>query len=112
MGGQPPKPWEGDFSGAEQVAQKHAGDSGDPGMFSQALQSVQTHFSGNQAGPINEAEALDAHQQVYGGGGGAGGLAAGSIGTAAAMQSLKSFLGGQSGGMSLFLVMLIMRRSE
>jgi len=70
-------------------------------MFSQALQSVQSQFSGNQAGPINESEALGAHQQVYQGGG--GGLSSGSIGTAAALQSLKSMLGGgQSAGIFPF----------
>lgn len=67
-------------------------------MFSQALQSVQSQFSGNQAGPIDEDEAVNAHQQVYQGG---NGLTSGSIGTAAAMQSLKSMLGGQSGGGTL-----------
>lgn len=82
--------WQGDFSGAAQVAQQHAGNSGDQSMFSQALQHMQ---SGNHQGPINEQDALDAHQQVYQGGG-AGGLAAGSIGTAAALQALKGMLSG------------------
>ena len=82
--------WQGDFSGAAQVAQQHAGDSGEQSMFSQALQHMQ---SGNHQGPINEQDALDAHQQVYQGGG-AGGLAAGSIGTAAALQALKGMLSG------------------
>jgi hypothetical protein len=70
-------------------------------MFSQALQSVQSQFGGNQAGPINESEVLNAHEQVYQGGG--GGLSSGSIGTAAALQSLKTLVrGGPSAGIFPF----------
>jgi hypothetical protein len=93
QGGAPPTQggWQGDFSGATNVAQQHAGDSADKGMFSQAIQHMQ---SGNHTGPVNEQDALNAHQQVYGQGGGAGGVAAGSIGTAAALQALKGMLSG------------------
>jgi len=93
QGGAPPPQggWQGDFSGAADVAQRHAGNSADQGMFSQALQHMQ---SGNHTGPVNEQDALNAHQQVYSQGGGAGGLAAGSIGTAAALQTLKGMLSG------------------
>jgi len=59
-------------------------------MFSNAI----SNLAGGHHGPINEEAAIDAHQQVFGGG--ASNLAAGTIGTAAAMQALKSFLG--SGG--------------
>ena len=94
QGGAPPPQGgsQGDYSGAAQVAQQHAGSAGEQGMFSQAIQHMQ---SGNHQGPINEQAALQAHQQVYqGGGGGAGGLAAGSIGTAAALQALKGMVSG------------------
>jgi hypothetical protein len=93
QGGAPPTQggWQGDFSGATNVAQQHSGDSADKGMFSQAIQHMQ---SGNHTGPVNEQDALNAHQQVYGQGGGAGGVAAGSIGTAAALQALKGMLSG------------------
>ena len=93
QGGAPPAQggWQGDFSGAANVAQQHSGDSADKGMFSQAIQHMQ---SGNHTGPVNEQDALNAHQQVYGQGGGAGGVAAGSIGTAAALQALKGMLSG------------------
>jgi len=59
-------------------------------MFANAI----SNLAGGHHGPLNEQAALDAHQQVFGGG--ASNLAAGTIGTAAAMQALKSFLG--SGG--------------
>ena len=53
--------------------------------------------SGNQTGPINEDDALQAHQQVINDGG-AGGVTSGAIGTAAALQTLKGMLGGGGGG--------------
>lgn len=66
-------------------------------MFSQAIQHIQGQ---NHQGGINEQDALNAHQQVYNSQGGSGGpLAAGAIGTAGALQALKSMLssGGQQG---------------
>lgn len=42
---------------------------------------------------------MQSHQQFFGGGGGGGQQASsGSMGSAAAMQALKMFTGGQSGG--------------
>ena len=100
MGGGPPGP-QGDFSGAEEVARKHAGSSGDSSLFSTALQHVQ---QGNATGGINEDDALNAHQQVYNQGG-QGGVAANSIGAAAALQALKKMLaGGGAGGAGTVLI--------
>jgi len=48
-------------------------------------------------GGINEQEALQAHQQVYGQGG-QGGVDASTIGSAAGLQALKSFMGGSGSG--------------
>jgi hypothetical protein len=84
--------WQGDFSGAAAVANQHAGDSGDQNMFSSAVQNLS---QGQHHGPIDEQQVLQAHQQVYGGQS-AGPVAAGTIGTAGALQALKSFMG--SGG--------------
>ena len=58
-------------------------------MFTTAI----SNLAGAHHGPINEQAAVDAHQQVFGGS--PSNLAAGTIGTAAAMQALKSFLGKQ-----------------
>jgi len=60
-------------------------------MFSNAIKHMQ---SGDHSGPINEDDAVNAHQQVYGQSS-SGGLNAGSIGAAGALQALKSFVGGQ-----------------
>ena len=86
---------QGDFSGAANVAQQHAGDSGDSGMFSQAIQHMQSQ---NHQGGFNEQDALDAHQQVYNQGG-SNGVTSSAIGAAGALQALKTMMsgGGQQG---------------
>ena len=83
-----------DYSGAADVASRHAGDSGDQGMFNHAIQHAQSQ---DHSGGYNEQDAIDAHQQVYQQGG-SGGLSGSTIGTAAALQTLKGFLSGGGSG--------------
>jgi len=61
-------------------------------MFSNAIQHI---MSGNHSGPIDEDDAINAHQQVYSQDNSGGGLNSGAIGSAAALQALKSFVSGQ-----------------
>ena len=84
------RPWEGDFSGAADIAKKND-DGDDPSLFHKALSFMQSQ---DVSGEINEKAALDSHDQVYKQGG-AGGVTAGSLGSAAALQALKSFLSGK-----------------
>jgi hypothetical protein len=89
-----------DFSGAEHAAQSHAGNSGDSSMFSSALGMLAGKQQHLQNEPLNEQHAVQSHQNFYGGGGGGGNQQqadAGSMGSAAAMQALKMFSGGQGG---------------
>lgn len=95
-----------DFSGAAQHASRHAGDSGDSGMFSNVLGSLmgQQHHLQNQ--DVDEEDAVRQHQKFYGGGGGDSQASSSNIGTAAAMQALKMFgQGGSSGSKNEFIGM-------
>ena len=94
LGGDGGQSSQGDFSGAAHIATQHAGDSGDHSMFSNAIQSLQGQ---SHQGGIDEQSALDAHQQVYNQGG-SGGLSGNTIGTAAALQTFKSMIGGGGSG--------------
>ncbi len=94
-----------DMSGAMQHAQQHAGPSGDSSIFSNALGMLSGNKQNLQHEPLNEQEAVQAHQSLYGGGGSSS-ASSGMVGSAAAMQALKMFGGGggssnfgQSGGM-------------
>lgn len=92
-----------DFSGAEHVAQQHAGDSGDSSMFSSALGMLSGKKQQLQNEDLDEGQAVRQHQQYYGGGnggnnGGGSPATSGGIGGAAAMQALKMFTGGSGGG--------------
>jgi hypothetical protein len=46
---------------------------------------------------LSLTDAVQSHQQFFGGGGGGGQASTGAMGSAAAMQALKMFSGGQSG---------------
>lgn len=77
-------------------AQQHAGNSGDQGMFQNALSSLQGQQH-QQGGNIDEEDAVRQHQQMYGGGQSGQQVGSGAMGSAAAMQALKMFTGGQGG---------------
>lgn len=79
-----------DFSGAAQHAQQHAGNSGDGNMFSQVLGQLSGQQGRLQNENINEQQAVQSHQNFYGGGGGGQPASSGSMGSAAAMQALKA----------------------
>ncbi|KAL8277945.1 hypothetical protein RQP46_009577 [Phenoliferia psychrophenolica] len=79
---------------AVQHAAAESGGSSD--MFAQAMKMVQQHAS--SGGEVDEQHVQDSHDQAYSQGN-ASSLGAGAMGSAAAMQALKSFTsGGNSGG--------------
>lgn len=86
------------FDGAHEAAARHAGNSGDSSLFSNALS-----FLGNKGKSeaenedVDEDDAVRQHQNMYGSGGGQQPVGSGSMGTAAAMQALKMFGGGGGG---------------
>jgi hypothetical protein len=90
-------PTEDDLSGAASHAQEHAGDSGDSSIFSSVINHLGQNKQqiGNQQ--LNEQDAVQSHQQFFGGGGSSQSASSGSMGAAAAMQALKMFTGGSSG---------------
>lgn len=92
-----------DFSGIENHANNHAGDSGDRSLFSSALSMIKQNAGELQNESVDEEHAVKAHKKYYGGkhgGGGDRGEATSSgMGAAAAMQALKMFnSGGSIGG--------------
>ena len=78
-------------------AQLHSGGSGDPSLFQNALGHLQNNHQSYGGQGINEGEAVNAHQAMYGGQGG-GGHSSQTVGAGAAMQALKMFTGGGGGG--------------
>ena len=108
-----------DFSGAMHHAQAHSGNSGDQGMFQNALSSLQGGQGGHHQ--IDEDEAVRQHQQMYGqGGNGQQQASSGAMGGAAAMQALKMFTGGggqsaqggQGGSQNQFIGMAMAQASK
>ncbi|KZO95985.1 hypothetical protein CALVIDRAFT_564263 [Calocera viscosa TUFC12733] len=92
---------------AVQQASNAAGDSGDTGLFSQAMNFVNSN-SQQHTQPVDEQGVQQAHDQAYNQGN-ASSLDAGGIGGAAALQALKSFTsGGSSGGSQTQLVSMAM----
>ena len=85
-----------DFSGAMHHANQHAGSSGDGNMFNQALSMLGGQKQHLQNQDIDEQQAVQAHQQMYGNQGGSANTQ--NMGMAAAMQALKTFTGGKGGG--------------
>ncbi|KAI0052516.1 hypothetical protein FA95DRAFT_1553520 [Auriscalpium vulgare] len=77
-----------------QTAQNHGG--GDSSLFSSALGFVHQNKSQHDE-PVDEEAVQSAHQQAYHEGG-AGNLDASSMGSAAALQTLKKFTSGGGGG--------------
>jgi len=89
-----------DLQAAAQHATDSAGDSGDSNMFSQATSFISNQ---NHQTPVDEQAVQDAHSQAYGQGN-ASSLDASSMGSAAALQALKSFTsGGGSGSQSALI---------
>jgi len=88
-----------DLREAQQHAQQHAGNSGDPNMFSNVISHLQNN-SGRiqQDSNIDEGQFVQAHQNVFGGGGNGQQHSAQTLGMGAAMQALKQFSGGGGGG--------------
>jgi hypothetical protein len=91
-----------DFGSAAQHAEQHAGSSGSPGVFGEALGYLQNNMGGIQqsAENINEGHAVQAHQARYGDGGGQRGSQqhdSQTLGMGAAMQALHMFTGGGQG---------------
>lgn len=89
-----------DMQGAMHHAQQHAGSSGDSSLFGNAL----GYLSGNKANiatsDLDENHAVNAHQAMYGSNQQNGGNhSSETVGAGAAMQALKMFSGGNSGGM-------------
>lgn len=88
------------LSGADNVAQEHAGSSGDKDLFSNVLSMVNGKHDQLQNEDVDEDDMVKTHDSYYGSGAGTGGSASsGGIGKAAAMQAMKMFnSGGASGG--------------
>lgn len=78
-------------------ANQHSGSSGDSTLFSQALSFI--NGSGkDDDDDIDEQKMVNAHQAVYQSGGGGQAHSAQTLGAGAAMQALKMFSAGESGG--------------
>ncbi|KAJ4288160.1 hypothetical protein N0V90_012177 [Kalmusia sp. IMI 367209] len=96
-----------DFSGAAEHASSHAGGSGDSDLFSTALGLLGGKKSRLQEEDVDEDDAVKQHQKLYGGGNDNEQASSGSVGTAAAMQALKMFTGGNEetgkGGQNKFI---------
>ncbi|KAI1434089.1 hypothetical protein GGR50DRAFT_664783 [Xylaria sp. CBS 124048] len=87
-----------DWKYAAEHASKHAGKSGDANLFSNMLGALGRKKQSLAGEDVDEAEAVRSHKQYYSEGGNDGYEADDrSMGSAAAMQALKMFIGGQSG---------------
>ncbi|KAJ5336650.1 hypothetical protein MYU51_005683 [Penicillium brevicompactum] len=91
-----------DFSSAADHAQEHHG-SEDKSLFSSALNFINDRkgqYSGS-GGDVDEQHAVNAHQAMYGSGSNSNqNHDSNTVGAGAAMQALKMFTGGGSGGSS------------
>ncbi|KAK9897352.1 hypothetical protein P389DRAFT_169113 [Cystobasidium minutum MCA 4210] len=104
-----------DEDGVLNVAQDDAGDAGDRGLFGQALQFLNNNKP-SADDDVDEDRVTSAHQQAYGQGN-AGNLDSKSMGSAAALQALKRFTGGQqspasSSGQSALIGMAMSEASK
>jgi len=88
----------GDYSGAQEYAERNHGGSGDSSLFSQALGMLSGKEKDLQHEDVHEEELVNSHRRVYEQDGGREENSK-SIGSAAAMQALKMFSsgGGSSG---------------
>jgi len=95
-------PGGGDYSGAREVAEQHAG--GDGSLFTTALGFLSGREKDLAHGDVDEGEFVRHHRDIYGGeqdgggGGGGGRKDSQGLGQAAAMQALKKFTSGGGGG--------------
>ncbi|KAI3319624.1 hypothetical protein HD806DRAFT_256514 [Xylariaceae sp. AK1471] len=92
-----PRADDDDWHGAAQQASNHAGDSGDTDLFSSllgALGKKKQHLANED---IDEDEAVRTHKKYFQGEDDDDDADDRSMGSAAAMQALKMFSGGQSG---------------
>ncbi|CCA72055.1 hypothetical protein PIIN_05990 [Serendipita indica DSM 11827] len=80
-----------DHHQATQIANSSSGSSGNSELFSQAMAFLS---GGTHSTPVNETHVTDAHKEVYDKGNGSN-VDASSIGSAAALQVLKSFMSSQ-----------------
>ncbi|KAL6904569.1 hypothetical protein GGI43DRAFT_380983 [Trichoderma evansii] len=81
---------------AHQQAQQYAGSSGNSDMFSNAINSISQNKSHLANSDIDEQEAIRRHQETYSQE--SSNLSSNSLGSAAAMQALKKFTQGETGG--------------
>jgi hypothetical protein len=103
-GGRPQQGYGGsggdDYNAADAVrhAQQH-GNHGDDegGMFGQAMSYIGQNKQSLQNQDVDEQQMVQAHQQLYGQGGGGQQHDSNSLGAGAAMQALKMFSGGGAG---------------
>lgn len=87
------------LSGADNVAQEHAGSSGDKDLFSNVLSMVSGKQDQLKDEDVDEDDMVRTHDSYYGSGAGTGGSASsGGIGKAAAMQAMKMFNSGEASG--------------
>ncbi|GFP56571.1 hypothetical protein TASIC1_0007006300 [Trichoderma asperellum] len=81
---------------AHQQASQYAGSSGNSDMFSNAINSISQKKSHLANSDIDEQEAIRKHQETYNQD--SSNLSSNSLGSAAAMQALKKFTQGETGG--------------
>ncbi|KAL7939483.1 hypothetical protein V8C35DRAFT_286766 [Trichoderma chlorosporum] len=81
---------------AHQQASQYAGDSGNSAMFSNVINNIGQRKEHLANSDIDEQDAIRQHQQTYQQG--ADNLDSRSLGSAAAMQALKKFTQGETGG--------------
>jgi hypothetical protein len=88
--------YDDDLSSAASHAQEHHG-SEDKSLFNSALSFIQER-KGQYSGDVDEQQAVNAHQAMYGSGSSQGQTHdSGTVGAGAAMQALKMFTGGSEG---------------
>lgn len=81
---------------AHQQASQYAGSSGNSEIFSSVINSISQKKGHLANSDIDEQEAIRKHQETYSQD--TSGLSSNSLGSAAAMQALKKFTQGETGG--------------
>jgi hypothetical protein len=77
-----------DYSGAAQAAQSHAGSSGDGDMFNNILGGLMGKKQQLQNEDVDEQDAVQQHQTLYGGGGPSGPVSEKNMGVSSPLYSL------------------------
>ncbi|KAI0861068.1 hypothetical protein F4860DRAFT_514138 [Xylaria cubensis] len=95
-----PRADDDDWNGAAQHASQHAGDSGDTDLFSNLLGALGQKKQRIADEDIDEEEAVRTHKKYFQGDDDDRDADDRSMGSAAAMQALKMFSGGESGNTS------------